>query len=86
MTPVTRQDIENATAAVGAAISALSIAEPVMARMLDDRYPIDADANASAALMFPVFRAAAYLVRVYEFQARLAAAAPAKATGEDVRT
>jgi hypothetical protein len=80
MTPTSRQDLSNATAAIGAAISALKLAEPVMMRFLGEA-PTD-ETRAVGSIVTPIFRAAAKLLRVHEFQMRLARAALEKVTAK----
>lgn len=77
---VSTQDLENATAAIGAAISMLKLAEPVMTRFLAEGPT--AETRAVAGIVTPIFRKAAELVRVHEFQMRLARAALDKVTAK----
>lgn len=78
MTPTNRQDLENATAAIGAAISTLKLAEPVMVRFLVEGPT--ADTRAAGSVVTPIFRAAVEFMRVHDHQIRLARAALEKVT------
>lgn len=80
-----RQDLDNTAALVEAAVRLLQQAKPVMERArgtIKELEPENPAVHTMCVIMWPIFRAAAELVRVHEFQMRLARAALEKGDGE----